>query len=939
MVSYRAGTHAQFKESMLAALSAPENTALQLLRTRADSDFTIGLIDAWALSADILAFYNERIANEAYLRTAVDRRSVFELARLAGYRPSPGVAASAFIAFTLNDAPGAPDNVVIAAGARIQSVPGPGQTPAIFETSNDITAVIASNAIPAQRTIPWAVGSVDTSATFQGTALKINPGDGILFVDNQLHTTLNTGVADFHFVTSTSVDPVAGTTTIHWDFPLSALFGAANSGVFVYIFRKRAALFGVQAPDPKALHQNNGFFPDGDWPFKDNYLKGSMQINLDATYAGLSPALGGEPQWITFASPGGIVLFRIMAAGESGPVLYSLSSKTTHLTLAGDLALIILNMLLVLALLALIAALDAYVLALAAGGLTGGIAAALSNFNDALAVYLAILNNTPPPDDILKLVVSQTRGTTAFVQSELLPPADPPLIGPWSFDNPIARAAGMLKPVEGATLEIAGGQQLASGQPVAISGKRVRLQVKGSAATFVPKGATGALAAGSQQIFLADAFPPGTQGWQVITTNGIAGTLNTAVSNVELLPADKADPIVSESAVISKTSVAGPVTTLLFDAALNRIYDRASVTVNANTVAATHGETVHEILGNGDASNAALQFTLKQSPLTYLSSSSSSGSDSTLQVWVNNLQWHETESFLDSGPSDRAFVTRMDDKQNVIVQFGDGIEGARTPTGQLNIRGVFRKGIGLPGMVQAGQLTQPIDRPQGLKSATNPDAASGGADPATADDARASAPLHVLTLDRVVSLEDYLNYARAFAGIAKALATWTWFGHTRGVYLTVAGANGATFQAGDPAVVNLAKSLAAAGNPFVPLLVQSYSPVLFEIAASVRVDAVNYAPDEVLDRVWQALSTAFSFAERSLGQGVAQSEIVSIIQNTAGVVAVELTVFRRSGDVPVTPLTPVLRAGSPLVGANTTPQAAEMLLLDPTSRGSIGVWS
>jgi len=125
----------------------------------------------------------------------------------------------------------------------------------------------------------------------------------------------------------------------------------------------------------------------------------------------------------------------------------------------------------------------------------------------------------------------------------------------------------------------------------------------------------------------------------------------------------------------------------------------------------------------------------------------------------------------------------------------------------------------------------------------------------------------------------------------------------------------------------------------VPLLVQSYSPVLFEIAASVRVDAVNYAPDEVLDRVWQALSTAFSFAERSLGQGVAQSEIVSIIQNTAGVVAVELTVFRRSGDVPVTPLTPVLRAGSPLVGANTTPQAAEMLLLDPTSRGSIGVWS
>ena len=70
---------------------------------------------------------------------------------------------------------------------------------------------------------------------------------------------------------------------------------------------------------------------------------------------------------------------------------------------------------------------------------------------------------------------------------------------------------------------------------------------------------------------------------------------------------------------------------------------------------------------------------------------------------------------------------------------------------------------------------------------TNPAAASGGADPATADQARASAPLPTLTIGRVVSLEDYQNFALGFAGIAKALATWTWFGDIRGVFLTVAG--------------------------------------------------------------------------------------------------------------------------------------------------------
>jgi hypothetical protein len=107
-VAYRVGLHSQFKASMLAELSDPENVALGPLRTRNDSDFTIALLDAFAVAADILSFYNERICNETYLRTAVDQRSVFELARLVGYRPSPGVAASAFLAFTLNDAPGSP---------------------------------------------------------------------------------------------------------------------------------------------------------------------------------------------------------------------------------------------------------------------------------------------------------------------------------------------------------------------------------------------------------------------------------------------------------------------------------------------------------------------------------------------------------------------------------------------------------------------------------------------------------------------------------------------------------------------------------------------------------------------------------------------------------------------------------------------------------------
>src|SRR5262244_910409 len=100
-IDYSLGRHGEFKAALLARLSSADYPALAGLRTRANDDFTIAYCDAGAMMLDVLSFYQERIANEAYLRTAVERRSIVELARLIGYRPSPGVAASTYLAFTL----------------------------------------------------------------------------------------------------------------------------------------------------------------------------------------------------------------------------------------------------------------------------------------------------------------------------------------------------------------------------------------------------------------------------------------------------------------------------------------------------------------------------------------------------------------------------------------------------------------------------------------------------------------------------------------------------------------------------------------------------------------------------------------------------------------------------------------------------------------------
>ena len=68
-IDYRLGKHCDFKASLLARLSSSDYPALSTLRTRADDDFSIAYCDAAALMLDVLSFYQERIANEAYLRT------------------------------------------------------------------------------------------------------------------------------------------------------------------------------------------------------------------------------------------------------------------------------------------------------------------------------------------------------------------------------------------------------------------------------------------------------------------------------------------------------------------------------------------------------------------------------------------------------------------------------------------------------------------------------------------------------------------------------------------------------------------------------------------------------------------------------------------------------------------------------------------------------
>jgi predicted phage baseplate assembly protein len=378
-------------------------------------------------------------------------------------------------------------------------------------------------------------------------------------------------------------------------------------------------------------------------------------------------------------------------------------------------------------------------------------------------------------------------------------------------------------------------------------------------------------------------------------------------------------------------------TVLVFETALKHTYIRSSVTLNANVALATHGETISELLGSGDASRANQKFVLKQVPMTYVSADTTSGVRSTLELRVDGILWEEVSSLYGHDPDEHIFTTSLDDDGNVTVQFGDGINGARLTSGQNNLRATYRKGIGLGGLVKARQLDQLMTRPLGLKAAINPLPTRGADAPEQLADARDNAPLTVLTLDRAVSLQDYEDFSRAFAGIAKSLAIEYWDGNKKQILITVAGPDGAAVEDGSVLHTNLSNAILGAGDPLVDFRVVSYRSAPFRIAGNIMVDP-TYIDDDVLDATKSRLRKAFSFTERNFGQPVMLSEVIAVIQEVAGVIAVDIdSLYRTDSSVALEPRLNTALPEKDSISGDLL--GSEILLLDSAPLTNLGVIS
>ena len=240
-IAYRIGTFASFREAMLEAIAdAPE---LAGLTTRRSDDYSITFLELWAAVADVLTFYQERYANEAFLRTARFRDSVSRLTALLDYRLLPGVAARTWIAFTLD----AGKKLLIPAGQKVQSVPEQGQQPQTFETLEPVAADARLNRLrvfpPPTPRSPLAAGSLgETLDRLLGPSLAagLAPDQSVVLFNNG-------GTTPAEEKKVKTLRTVDDRVILEWKDPVQGSGWSAATRAFK--FRRTFRLFGHNAPE------------------------------------------------------------------------------------------------------------------------------------------------------------------------------------------------------------------------------------------------------------------------------------------------------------------------------------------------------------------------------------------------------------------------------------------------------------------------------------------------------------------------------------------------------------------------------------------------------------------------------------------------------------------------------------------------------------------
>lgn len=772
-ISYRVGRYVDFRRAVLTPLLEPAVPAplpveqtlsvngVPVWRTDGPGDLAVMIAEWFAYVADVLTFYNERIANQDYLRTADLPESVNNLIALLGYRPRPAIGAIGNLAALITAGPSfGGQGVVLPRGLQFQSKPAPGQAPQTFEL-NANTKIGAPDRIAAEPA-PTLLGSVSAPPIWHYSpyhdrfyARKFMFQGSKTFVDKN-----------------------------------SSMFQVGDTIEDQNSLLLRGAVTTVKSGDLLLLRARDG--SGGPW-----------LASVATATSGPAPSGGGQQTNLTVTWTGTGAPPSTLAAAQAS--LESPAQSSGVWTFNGT----------------------------AISGTSVQLAGLVRDIHPGDWVLLSASSGSPDP------VLMQVSGAAEVITDANNPPIAPGTTGALPMPHTVLTIDGLSgwHNAKGVTVRF-------GWVPVGTLLNQPFTAWSGSPTSVVSSGAQAFPAMADQPILLQD-----STGLGISAKGSSGGDANLTVSSL-LVPVPSLQP---------------------------------PFLVLPNVLAVSRGKTVtNEVLGSGDTTNPAQDFQLSQSPVTYLAKGT--GYSSTIALTVNGTPWTEVPSFYGQPANATVFVTREDNSGNTHVMFGDGVNGARLPTGSNNVVATYRVGAGAASPA-AGKLTVIAKSYPGLRAVLNPVAVGGGSDADPPNQIRRYAPRSVLAFGRAVSVFDYAALAAQATGVTRAQAVWAWNDAQQRSVVTV-------YVGDDSAAAASAKAaLTAERDPNRPVVVVQATAIAVALNITLLATPGMDPTAGVLATLTDTQTGLFGSWTLGVGQTVFDSQIEAAVLAVPGAVAIIAAVF------------------------------------------------
>ncbi len=270
------------------------------------------------------------------------------------------------------------------------------------------------------------------------------------------------------------------------------------------------------------------------------------------------------------------------------------------------------------------------------------------------------------------------------------------------------------------------------------------------------------------------------------------------------------------------------------------------------------------------------------------------------ELETDEANWFPQADLLGSAGDATDFVVEIEREQSAFIRFGDDEYGQRPEPGTV-FDATYRVGNGSAGNIGADTLAHIVSNDPAISAVRNPLPAAGGDDPETMAEIRRDAPQAFRTQKRAVTEADYARTAELNPSIQRAAATFRWTGSWHTVFVTVDRFDGAELTDDfETQLRNLIEPYRMAGHD-LEVDTPEYVPLEIEMFVCVKPDYFRSDVEAALLDVFSSRTLAdgsrglFQPDFFTFGQTVYLSPLYAAAQAVAGVVSVEITVFRRQG--------------------------------------------